>query len=90
MNMVNKEGATPLILVAQMYNREIVAALIEAGADVNVAGEDGVTPLMNAARKGYSGLVRQLIESGCDVNRTEINGATAEERGNTTNVGSGV
>ena len=51
-NIVDNRGSTALILAAEKYNIEIVAALIEAGAYFNVAGENGVTALMNASCKG--------------------------------------
>ena len=41
----------------------IVAALIEAGADVSYA-ENGLTPLCIAAQTGHEAVVRALIEAG--------------------------
>ena len=64
-------------------NLEIVKAMIEAGADVNVADKDGVTVLMSVV--GSSGLIggnrleitRALLSAGADVNAKSKNGGTA-------------
>jgi ankyrin repeat protein len=39
-------------------------ALVEAGADVNIADRQGVTPLQHARRRGYVGMARILEASG--------------------------
>jgi ankyrin repeat protein len=49
----------------------VVAALIAAGADSNVATATGATPLMLAARAGSTETVTRLIETGADVNAKE-------------------
>lgn len=41
-----------------------LTALIEAGADVNIADGNGVTPLQLAQRHGYDEMVRLLIAAG--------------------------
>ena len=43
---------------------EIVKALIEHGADVNVRGLDGDTPLHDAAVNGHEEITIVLIQSG--------------------------
>src|SRR3954451_2137116 len=45
-------------------HRQIVAALLEAGADVNLADGDGVTPLQHARRRGYGEIARMLAAAG--------------------------
>ena len=42
----------------------VVAALIAAGADVNIPDRDGVTPLGHARAKGYRALAAQLEAAG--------------------------
>jgi uncharacterized protein len=45
-------------------HRQIVRALVDAGADVNLADRDGVTPLAHARRRGYAEIVRTLEAAG--------------------------
>jgi ankyrin repeat protein len=47
-----------------------LAALLEAGADINARDEHGQTALMIAARDGRTSAVRWLIEHGADLNHT--------------------
>ena len=46
----------------------VVAALLEAGADVHAKLESGFTPVFFAAREGHIDVVRTLLEAGADVN----------------------
>jgi hypothetical protein len=39
-------------------------ALVEAGADVNIADRGGITPLQHARRRGYSEMARILENAG--------------------------
>ena len=45
-------------------HREIVALLIEAGADVDLADRDGVTPLAHARSRGYTEIAALLEAEG--------------------------
>ena len=54
---------------------ELIALLIERGADVNVRIAGGLTPLMIAA-SGSPRLVRLLVDAGADVNARDENGAS--------------
>lgn len=47
---------------------EIVAKLIEVGADVNMIQADGFTPLMGAAQNGNLQIVQLLLQHGADTN----------------------
>jgi ankyrin repeat protein len=47
-----------------------LAALLDAGADINARDEHGQTALMVAARDGRTSVVRWLIERGADLNHT--------------------
>lgn len=46
----------------------VAMALLDAGAEVNVADENGLTPLMRAARVGRLDVVRVLLGHGADPN----------------------
>ena len=60
---------TPLHIAAKAGRPEVVAALIEAGVDVNVATTNsGATPLHLAASAGSADVIRLLVQHGADVN----------------------
>ncbi|HDZ19730.1 hypothetical protein LCGC14_0015750 [marine sediment metagenome] len=61
-NAQHAGGGTPLHNAAFNHNRAATAALIEAGADVNVSSHDGVTPLMVSAGVGDQEIF-QLLRS---------------------------
>jgi ankyrin repeat protein len=66
---VNRLGWTALleaILLADggTAQQEIVALLIEAGADVDLADKDGVRPLAHARAKGFDEIAALLTEAG--------------------------
>ncbi len=66
-----QHGATfaPELLIYAIRNRmrELVAALLKAGADANVQDERGNTALHYATRKNAAFLVRDLIAAGADI-----------------------
>jgi ankyrin repeat protein len=70
---VNAKGfgeVTPLHIAAQSMNSRLVAALIEAGADVNAihrpVAQGPMTALAYAARGGEVDVVRALVDAGAD------------------------
>jgi uncharacterized protein len=75
----NRFGASPLSEAVTTGNAELVAALLEAGADATaLTTQDGETVLMTAARAGNPNIVRMLIDRGADVNaRERYKGQTA-------------
>ncbi len=56
---------------------ELVAVLLDAGADPNVKDRDGLTPLMYAAGQGRLELVKLLLARGADVEAKNADGMTA-------------
>ena len=62
-------GFSALHVAAAMPDRgAIVAALANAGANVELAAEEGVTPLMAAAQHGHTEALIALLEAGADPN----------------------
>ena len=46
------QGATPLLLAAEVNNLDVIKALVEVGADPLIGTEQGTTPLIMAAGAG--------------------------------------
>jgi ankyrin repeat protein len=64
----NSDGLTALMMAAANGHREVVVALITAGADVNYATpRDGLTALLMAAHWGHLSTVETLVEKGANV-----------------------
>ena len=60
-------GPTPLMLAAREGREDLVRALLDGGAGVNLADADGDTALDLAASRGNAEIVRRLISAGADV-----------------------
>ncbi|TRZ89082.1 hypothetical protein D4R89_06655 [bacterium] len=58
-------------------HREIAAALIQAGAEINAQDPYGVTPLLFAAISGSLETIRMLLKSGANVKAKDVDGRTA-------------
>jgi ankyrin repeat protein len=74
-NAETDEGQTALYLASEKGYDAIVAILLAAGADVNIADstEDGLgfTPLHIASLNGYDAVVAKLLAAGANVNMVE-------------------
>lgn len=70
---------SPLATAAIAGSEELVAKLLEAGADPNAAREGGQTPLMDAVAVGTSDprCIEILLRGGADANRADGKGLTA-------------
>lgn len=62
----NSTGNSPLITAAVFGKKEVVKALIKAGANVNYQGADGSTALHGAAYFCHVEIVKILLNNGCD------------------------
>lgn len=61
-------GQTALMLAVSHGRLEMVRALLECGADVNVQDDEGSTALMCASEHGRTEIVKLLLEQpGCDI-----------------------
>ena len=75
----NETGLRPINSAAAASSNDIVALLIERGADVDAAQHGGYTPLHSAAANGNGELVEMLLAAGADATRKSDEGATAAE-----------
>ncbi|XP_043269006.1 rabankyrin-5 isoform X2 [Venturia canescens] len=79
LDIKEKNGETPLSLAIKAplkKGREIVAALINAGANVNQRNEKGLTLLHQAILKEDSATAIFLLENGADINAKTGEGET--------------
>ena len=76
---ISKDGFTPLMFAADKGHKEVVALLLDRGANINAASEGNFlyTALMIAAGRGYSEIVNLLLARGADVNASNSIGHTA-------------
>jgi ankyrin repeat protein len=71
---MNKGGFTPLLYAAREGCVECARALVEAGADLDLADPERVTPLNMALLNLHFDLAAFLIESGADVDKWDLFG----------------
>lgn len=73
---LNQYKRTALYNAALHNCSEIVAFLIDHGADVNIVDIKGTSPLMAAVFHNYQNIAEQLIEAGADCWAQNVNGLT--------------
>lgn len=80
----DKYGWTALRYSVRNGNLDVAAALLECGADANVASDSGRTPLMSAAENGLLEMVELLIgDGGADIMQHDEKGRTAFDMAST-------
>ncbi len=70
-DLQNNQGATALLLAAQIGWREGAEQLLAGRANPNVANSSGETPLIYAVRRFDGPMVRLLMSRGADPNQTD-------------------
>lgn len=70
-DLQNNQGATALLLAAQIGWREGAELLLSARANPNVSNNSGETPLIYAVRRFDAPMVRLLVSQGADPNQTD-------------------
>lgn len=76
-NIVNKYGWTLLHITIRRDRQDMVAFLLENGADINKIDGVGWTPLMEAIMDEMTELVKFLVQKGADKSIVNERGATA-------------
>ncbi len=71
------DGRTALMMAAKLGSAEVVAKLLQAGANVNDRNANGGTALMYAAIRGDKATLMLLLENGAQVNLDAKFGWTA-------------
>ena len=66
----DRRGQTALMWAAAEGQAEVVAVLVEVGAEFRTRLASGFTPLLFAVREGHLDVVRALLKAGADVNET--------------------
>lgn len=77
-NQFSPDGFTPLGLAAFFGQPEVVKALLERGANVNLAANNAqrVAPLHSAVAGRQMNIVEMLLQAGADVNAVQEGGFT--------------
>ena len=76
-----KPEQTALIWAASEGHAEVVAELIQAGADFQTTLSSGFTPLLFAVRNGHTKVAKTLVQAGVDVNKRIEPGPDWRHRG---------
>ncbi|MDX1562748.1 MAG: ankyrin repeat domain-containing protein, partial [Gammaproteobacteria bacterium] len=71
------DGSTALLWATYAVDRELVRALLDAGATVNVTNEYGTSPLIEAVKLGDVALVDMLLAAGADADSPNHDNQTA-------------
>ena len=76
-NQTESDGSTPLHWAVHHDDAELVARLIEAGAQVGAANDYGATPMSEAAVAANAAVLRALLAAGANVDSPNADGQTA-------------
>ena len=74
--MKRSSAITHINVAAAFGPAEMVAVLLEAGADIEQSGRDGLHPLHNAVFSGRRDIVALLIQKGAAVDAKDRMGRT--------------
>jgi len=71
------DGATPLIVAAQMGDYQLVNTLINAGASIEDYDQEKQTALIIAAKENNKNIVKKLLSVGANINAVDESGTNA-------------
>ena len=66
-----QDGVTCLMYACCSGHTDVVAVLLEGGADPNVMSPAGTNALMGAVTKGHAEVVRLLLQAGAQVDAAD-------------------
>ena len=75
-SIIDANGANALLIAVQNGHRDIVQALIRAGANINQPMNNGATALILAAQFGYLDIALLLLKAGAMVDQWGLDGCT--------------
>jgi len=76
LNVKISSGLTPLNLASYKGKTDIVEALLDMGADMNIGDNENSKPMHNAAVGGHIPVLELLLNRGADVNERDNNAVT--------------
>lgn len=68
LNLIDDKNRTPLLLASQLNLPNIVLALLECGANIDMPNNYGITALHEAAGNNCYDVVKILVEKGANIN----------------------
>ena len=75
-NHADENGMTALQWEAKKTYRDVVQALVDAGADIEAKNDMGRSPLLVACENGNISKVKMLVKAGAEVSTTDNQGNT--------------
>ena len=66
------DGSTPLLIAAAQGHADVVAVLLERGAERDRAKRNGQTPILAAKQQGHEAVVRILEAAGAGRGNTDV------------------
>lgn len=76
-NARDRNGKTPLMMIGEDTDTEVVWDLINNGAKINLRDNDGDTALISAAQENNVEALKVLLDAGAKVNETNNDGESA-------------
>lgn len=76
-NVVGKNGNTPLLRTAFDGREKTAEFILQNGGNVNWKNMNGETALMVACRHGYASMVKLFLDNGADIHAVDESGRTA-------------
>lgn len=76
LNIADFKGQTPLMLMAEAGDTDLVRIMLQAGADPDMQDWQGMTALHAATKSGVDGCVDVLLDHPCQLDKVTVDGRT--------------
>ncbi|QXH46198.1 ankyrin repeat domain-containing protein [Pseudomonas xanthosomatis] len=76
LNITDLKGQTPLMLMAEAGNTELLKVMLQAGADPDLQDWHGVTALHSAIKSRVDSCVDALLDNPCRLDNVTVDGQT--------------